>query len=163
VVARSAGRYLVIAFFDTRAEARGALLAAPIEASSESGEGAFGMLASDDHGRPETVCSSGRTVERSHIGAVLGLIASALLGGVMPARTHFFGTLSDLTTDDVVRFGAELEAGHAAVAALAPRTRADRLVVLLTGLGGKTEIHQLSVRALLGTASTDSPSDSIRW
>jgi hypothetical protein len=71
----------------------------------------------------------------------------------MPARDRFFDTGSDLTTDDIVRFGVELEAGHSAVAALAARSRADRIVVLLAGLGGKTEIHHLSRRALRKAAS----------
>jgi hypothetical protein len=160
VVARSAGSYLVIAFFDTRAEARGAMLAATIEASNESREGRFGMLASDDRGRPEAVGCGEHTQPR--LGAVLGVIASALLGGVMPTRNHFFDTGSDLTTDDVVRFGAELEAGHAAVAALAPRARADRILVLLAGLGGKTEIHRLSGRAPREGTSAGSAGDSVR-
>jgi hypothetical protein len=157
VVARSDGSYLVIAFFETRAQAQGAMLAAAIEAARE---GRFGMLASDARGRPEAVGCG----EHTHPGirAVLDVIASALLGGVLPARNHFFDTGSDLTTDDVVRFGAEVEAGHAAVAALAARARADRIVVLLAGLGGKTEIHHLSALALREAASAGHADPSIR-
>jgi hypothetical protein len=159
VVARSAGSYLVIAFFETRAEAHRAMLAAAIEASDEAREGRFGMLASDDRGRPEAVGCG----EHTHPGiAVLDVIASALLGGVLPARNHFFDTGSDFTTDDVVRFGAELEAGHASVAALATRARADRILVLLAGLGGKTEIHHVSGRALREAASAGSAGRSVR-
>jgi hypothetical protein len=148
VVARSAGSYLVIAFFESRAEAHDAMLAAAIEANGESRRGRFGMLASDDRGRPEAVGGGGHTDDHPRLGAVLGQISAALRGGVMPARNHFFDPRSDLTTDDVVRFGAELDAGNVAVAALAARPRADRIVVLLAGLGGKTEIHHLSGRAL---------------
>jgi len=152
VVARTAGSYLVIAFYETDAEARDAMLAAAVEAGDESREGRIGILTSGDRGRPE-VGGRVRTDEHPRIAPVLSVIASALLGGVLPARSHFFDTESDLTTDDVVRIGAELEAGRAAVAALAPRSRADRIVVLLTGLGGKTEIHYLSDRALRDSAS----------
>jgi hypothetical protein len=149
VVEQSAGGYLVIAFFETRAAARDAMLAASFEASYESQEEPFGMLASDDRGRPEVLGSVGKRMDdRPLIAAVLGVIASALLAGAKPARIHFFDRRSDVTTDDVVRFGVELDAGHAAVAALARRARADRILVLLAGLGGKTEIHRLSGRAL---------------
>jgi hypothetical protein len=153
VIASGTGSYLVIAFFETRAEARDALLAASIEASTESRNGWIGMLALGDRGGPEVVFSGEHTGARSTFGAVLGVIASALLGGVMPPRSHFFDSSSDLTTDDVVRFGAELEAGHPAVAVLARRARADRILVLLAGLGGKTEIHRLTDRALREAAS----------
>jgi hypothetical protein len=156
VVARSAGSYLVIAFFESRAEAGGAMLAAAIEANSASRQGRFGMLASDDRGRPEAVgCGENRDCH-ARLGAVLGQISAALRGGVMPARNHFFDPRSELTTDDVVRFGAELDAGNVAVAALAARPSADRIVVLLAGLGGKTEIHRLSDRALREAASAGS-------
>jgi hypothetical protein len=153
VVAHSGGACLVIALFETGAQAREAMLAATIEADEESREGSIGMLASDDRGQPAVVAGGEPTGERPRIAGVLGMIASALLGGVMPARDRFFDARSDLTTDDVVRFGAELEAGHAAVAALAHRGRADRIVVFLTELGGKTELHRLSDQALRRAAS----------
>jgi hypothetical protein len=139
VVARSTGRYLVVAFFATGTEARAAMLAARLEASRES----IGLLAADERGHPGM-----EAADPGGVDAVLVAIASALQSGVMPARIHFFDPGSDFTADDVVRFGVELEAGHAAIVALAPRARADRLVVLFAGLGGKTEIHHLSDRAL---------------
>jgi hypothetical protein len=154
VVAASAGGYLVVALFETRAQALDAMRAVIIEQGDEAREGRIGMFASDDHGRPEVLGGGEGPDEHACLGAVLGAIASALLGGVMPARAHFFDARSDLSTDDVVRFGVELDAGHAAVAALASRTRADRILVLLAGLGGKTELHRLSGRALREAASS---------
>lgn len=154
MVAASAGGYLVVALFETRAQALDAMRAVIIEQGDEAREGRIGMFASDDHGRPEVLGGGEGPDEHACLGAVLGAIASALLGGVMPARAHFFDARSDLSTDDVVRFGVELDAGHAAVAALASRTRADRILVLLAGLGGKTELHRLSGRALREAASS---------
>jgi hypothetical protein len=56
----------------------------------------------------------------------------------MPRRSHFFDAGSDLSTDDIARLGAELDAGQAAVAVLDGRPQTDRAIVLLTRLGGKT-------------------------
>ena len=93
------------------------------------------------------------------VGAVLGVIALALAGRVMPERGPFFDARSDLSTDDVARFGAELDAGQAAVAVLGlgqgqgQGPDADRAVVALAGLGGKTEVHLLTERALRQAAA----------
>ena len=82
------------------------------------------------------------------------------LGGVLPDRSNFFDARSDLTTDDVVRFGAELEAGHAAVAVLDRRSPAEQVIVSLAGLGGKAEIHRLTAGGLrLAAASAGSLPD----
>ena len=91
------------------------------------------------------------------VGPLLDLIATAITGGVLPRRTEFLDEESDLTIDDVLRIGIELEAGHIAVFVLstvhgssttmhAPRTR--RVLAGLTDLGGKVEMHRLSQRAL---------------
>jgi len=71
----------------------------------------------------------------------------------MPARDHLFDSRSDLSTDDVARIGAELEAGHAVIAVIGRRRRAERAVVGLTDLGGKTESHRITRRALQYAAS----------
>ena len=81
----------------------------------------------------------GAADEAPEIGVVLGVIAGALRDDVMPARRDFFDTNSELTTDDVARLGAELDAGQAVVAVLERRKRAEGIVVRLTGLGGRTE------------------------
>jgi hypothetical protein len=159
VAVRSAGSYLVVAFFDTRAETTDALLAATIDASKESREGEIGMLALDELGNPEAI--NGERTDPSSMG-VLRVIASALLGGVMPLRSHFFGTGSDLSTDDVVRFGAELDAGHAAVIAVATRARADRILVSLARFGGRTEMHHVSDRVVRRAASAVAASPGSR-
>ena len=143
------GKQLVIAFFDDPAAGEVAARVLAKEASAEGKQGTVGMLALDEEGKVEV----GRLGDRLSddgpgIGAVLGTIALALLGGVMPRRGRFFDARSDLSTDDIVRFGAELEAGRAAVAILDRRSQADRVVVQLTRLGGKTEVHSLTSRAL---------------
>ena len=84
---------------------------------------------------------------------MLGVIALALAGGVMPERGHLFDARSDLSTDDVARFGAELDAGQAAVAVLGHGADAERAVVELTGLGGKAELHRLTEQALRQAAA----------
>lgn len=107
------------------------------------------MLTLDDNGNIEIAKLGTRTADGgTGIGAVLGTIASAISGGVMPRRGHFFDARSDLSTDDIARLGAELEAGHSAVAVLDRRERAKRAVVELVELGGKAEIHRLTSRAL---------------
>jgi len=60
---------------------------------------------------------------------------------------------SEQTIDDIARIGAEVAAGHAAVAVLEERPAAERLVVRLAELGGRTEVHRLTNRALQQAAT----------
>jgi len=139
-----AGRHLVIAFFASPAAGEVATRALGKQAS-----GSVGVLTLDQYGKVETARLGSRTArDGPGVGAVLGVIALAIAGGLMPERGHFFDAQSDLSTDDIARFGAELEAGQAAVAVLDQGPDAERAVVELTGLGGKTEVHVLTARAL---------------
>jgi hypothetical protein len=155
---RNGGRRFVIAFFETRVAGLGAARKLSREQESAGKRGVVGMLALDDLGRPDlSELGDPATGEGPGIGAVLGAIASALVGGVLPPKDHFFDARSDLTTDDIARIGAELEAGHVAVAVLDRRSPAERIVYPLTELGGKTEIHRLSAQALRQAAEALGP------
>ena len=144
-----AGAHLVIAFFASPAAGEVAARALEKQASARGRGGSVGLLALDQRGKVATARLGSRTAgDGPGVGAVLGVIALALAGGVLPERGHFFDARSDLSTDDVARFGAELEAGQAAVAVLGQGPDADRAVVELTRLGGKTEAHLLTEQAL---------------
>jgi hypothetical protein len=108
------------------------------------------VLSHDGAGSPDVTAfgTHGVADDARGIARLLSVIGSALLGGVMPARSHFLDDGSELTIDDIARFGAELEAGHAAVAVLEERPVAERLVVRLAELGGRTEVHRLTNTAL---------------
>jgi hypothetical protein len=151
---RRGGKHLVIALFDN--PVAGEVVARML--ANDAGTGGrpetVGMLALEDDGKIAVAKLGARTTAGdTGVGAVLGMIALALSGGVMPKRHHFFDASSDLSTDDIARLGAELEAGEAAVAILDRRPQAERAVVWLTGLGGRTEVHHLTSGALRQAAS----------
>lgn len=145
---RTDGKRFVIAFFETRAA--GVAVARSLAEPPLDDDGhPVGVLAHDDAGGPDVMAFGDVGADDPRgIARLLGVIGSALLGGVMPARHHFLDDASELTTDDIARIGAEIEAGHAAVAVLEERRVAERLVVRLADLGGRTEVHRLTERAL---------------
>jgi hypothetical protein len=151
---QGAGRELVVAFFASPAAGEVAARALGKQASARGRTGTVGLLMLDKQGKVATAKLGGRIAsDGPGVGMVLGVIALALAGGVMPERGHFFDARSDLSTDDVTRFGAELDAGQAAVAVLEQSPAAERAVVELTGLGGKAETHWLTERALRQAAA----------
>jgi hypothetical protein len=145
----SSGKQLVIAFFANPAAGEVAARVLAGEASEAGRPGTVGALVLDARGKIEAAKLGDLTsLEGPGVGAVLGVIATAVSGGVMPNRGHFFDARSDLSTDDLARIGAELEAGAAAVAVLEAGPHAERVVVRLAGLGGRTEVHGLTGQAL---------------
>ena len=82
------------------------------------------------------------------VGAILRLVADAVDGGVLPQRRHFLDQESELLTDDVARIGAELEGGRSAVALLGGVHSAEEAIVAFTELGGRTEVHRISMAAI---------------
>lgn len=145
---RSNGKRFVIAFFETRAAGVTAARALAEPPASGGTPRAVGVLAGAG-GDPEvSTFGGGRADDLQGVARLLGVIGSALLGGVMPPRSHFLDEGSELTTDDISRIGAELEAGHAAVAILEERVLAQRSVVRLVELGGRTEVHRLTDHAV---------------
>lgn len=146
---RIGGKQLVIAFFDN--PAAGEVVARTLMGHMDPPRrpGVVGVLALDSRGKVASSRLGDRAAEDGPgIGAVLGVIALALSGDVLPEQGPLFDARSDLSTDDVARFSAELEAGQAAVAVLEPRPQAERAVVELAELGGKTEVHSLTATAL---------------
>lgn len=148
MVEPNSGRWLVMAFFETRVAGIVAARTLVQEARSKGREVLVGALTLDDAGTPVVTNLEGLPDDAPGVGTVLAAIAEAVRAGVLPARRDVFDSCSELTTDDIARIGAELEAGHAVVAVLEPRTRAEGIVVRLTGLGGKAEVHHLTGRAL---------------
>ena len=152
---RRGGKQLVIAFFASPAAGEVAARALGKQESARGRGGSVGLLTLDKRGKVATAKLGSRTAgDEPGVGAVLGVIALALAGGVLPERGHFFDAQSDLSTDDVARFGAELDAGQAAVAVLGHSADAEHAVVELTGLGGKAEVHRLTERALRQAAES---------
>ena len=149
MVRTESGRRLVIAFFEASRARDVASLMLLGGAPPEETRGTVGVLALDDRDRVDVPILGDRTTDDGPgIGAVIGAIGLALAGRDPPRHGPFFDAGSDLSTDDIARFGAELEAGQAAVAVL-ERGGATALAVLeLTGLGGKTEVHWLTSGAL---------------
>ena len=149
LVRARAGKDLVIAFFDNPGAGEVVARVLAEEARAVGKRGTVGMLMFNPEGRIDVARLGDRTAEGTPgVGAVLGMIAAALTGGVLPRRGRFLDVRSDLSTDDVARFGAELDAGQAAVAVLDVRPEAERVIVRLTELGGKTEAHRLTRRGL---------------
>ena len=147
---RSGGKRLVIAFFETRAAGQGAAA----EFTSETNNQVVGLLSRDRDGLLDyTEFGAFPSDDASDVRVVLGVVALALTGGTMPSRGWFLDARSDLSTDDVLRIGAELEADHAAIAVVEPRKLAESAVLRLTELGGKTESHRITDRGLQRAAS----------
>lgn len=150
----STGKQLVVAFFANPAAGSVAHRVLADEARDAARPGTIGVLVLDDTGKIEAAQLGDPTSpEGPGVGVVLGVIAMAIEGGVMPRRGHFFDPSSELSTDDVARIGAELDAGAAAVAVLEAVPRAEGAVVRLVGLGGRTEVHSLTDHALQRAAS----------
>lgn len=115
----------------------------------EGGSGSVGILLLDPAGSVDLGRLGDRRKEGAPgVGSVLGAIAAAISGSVVPKQGNFLDATSDLSTDDIARFAADLEAGEAGVAVLARPPESEEVIVQLTNLGGKTEVHHLTRAAL---------------
>ena len=151
---RCGGKLLVLAFFASPAAGEVAARVLAREAREAERPGTVGALMLDARGKVDAAkLGDPASSDGPGVGAVLGVIAMALSGGVLPRRGHFFDAGSDLSTDDVARFGAELDADAAAVAVLEAGPQAERVLVRLAELGGRTEVHGLTGRALRQAAA----------
>lgn len=155
------GKWLVVAFFEppAAAEAVGRLLGRRLRRGAS--EGSVGVLTFDLRGRPVLQPLPG-ACRTCGVGAVLGALATALGGRVPPRTGPLFGSGSDLTTDDVARFAAELEAGQVLVAVLDGRREADWAVVALAESGGRAEMHRVTTRALRHAADISATGETAR-
>ena len=147
-------RHLVIAFFDNAAAGAIAVRVLGKDPCCTGDTGTVGMLLIGSDGSIDLGKLGVRTTGGSAgIGAVLGVIASAISGEVVPERGGLLDADSDLSTDDVARFAADLESGEAGVAVLTRPSGSEEAIVRLTELGGKTEIHHLTRGALRRAAA----------
>ena len=154
----SGAKDFVVAFFDDVDEGEAAARRLALEGILEQAEGTIGLLTLDAQGKVRSSRLGDRVSEHGpEVGSVLGSIALAITGGVLPKRGRFFDSRSNLTTDDIARFGAHLDAGQALVAVLCRHGSATDAIVALTQLGGKTEAHRLTGRALWRAAATPVP------
>lgn len=137
---------LVVCFFDDADTGRAAARAA---AEAGARRRNIGLLSRGVGAEIETSqLGRSRGGGSEGVGAMLSLIATAITGRVMPTRHHFLDADSELTTDDIVRLGVEVDAGHAAVLVLEDRDRAERVIVRLTEIGGKAESHRITDSAV---------------
>jgi hypothetical protein len=147
---------LIIAFFENPAAAEVAARAMErrLAVTERHVDAVVGLLSLDPSGRVITAKLGRRAGEDGPgVGAVLGFIALAMTATTLPASGELLDARSELSTDDVARFGAALDSGLAAVAVLEPQERSERAVLHLAELGGKVELHRLTERGILQAAS----------
>jgi hypothetical protein len=146
---RGGGRRLVLAFFDCPAVGDAVVRVLEQAPGIAASGGTVGCLTLGLHGDGSVSRLGPRTAPGGPgVGAVLGVVACALTDGTSVAPGSLFDGGSDLSTDDLARFAAELEAGQTMVAVLDRRSGAERAVLELAGFGGKVEVHWLSHGAL---------------
>ncbi len=161
-----AKKQLVLAFFDREAIADGAVneLKNWDKADKDIKLGAIGVLVKDDKGKIKQYKLGSR---RWGIGAVLGVIAGvlsggltilggAVIGGVIGA---FFHKGLGLSKDDLARIDKQLDGGKAAVGVLVTDAEAAGVSAKLKELGGVPETHEVSEEAVeqAATAVAETP------
>jgi hypothetical protein len=160
---RSGGRRLVVAFFEHPAAADAAARLLKQRPRTVGPGGTVGVLTGELTGEPRggLVAPAGLRGrgDDSGVGAVLGGIICALSGRDPPTPDELFGAGSDLSVGDLARFAAELEAGGALVAILARRRGAERAILVLTGCGGRAELHWVVGQAASPGHGRSSPLD----
>jgi hypothetical protein len=85
------------------------------------------------------------------VGLVGGVVAGAVLGGAGGALTH---EGLGLSKTDLERYGAEMDAGHAAVGVMAGAAEAQDTLAFLESWGGKAEAHAVTAEAGAAAAPT---------
>lgn len=137
-------KHLVLAFFEPAA-AETAVHLLEVGLGTDVKVCTVGQLGHDSRGRViADKLGPLITGTTAAVGAVLGVIAQALTRGEIPDRALLLDEGSALSTDDVVRIGAELDAGAAAVAVLGDARTAESALVELTRMGGRAEIHGMT-------------------
>jgi len=146
-MARSGGRRLAVAFFERPAGADAAARLLERRPWAVGPGGTVGVLTGDPRGGFVARIGLRGWRDYSGVSAVLGGITCALSGPDPRTPDELFGAGSDLSADDLARFAAELESGGALVAVLARRRVADRAILVLTGCGGRAELHRVAGQA----------------
>ena len=150
-----AKKQLVLAFFANEATADEAVNAIKgwDKASKEVKLGAIGVLVKDDKGKIKTHKLGKR---KTGGGAVLGVLAAVLTGGVSllggavagGILGAFFHKGLGMSKDDLARINSELDGGKAAVGILAGADEAAGVTAKLAELGGVPETHEVSDEAV---------------
>jgi hypothetical protein len=150
-----AKQQLVLAFFENEAAADQAVdgMKQWDKASKEIELGAIGILVKDDKGKIKTHKLGKR---KTGGGAVLGVLAAVLTGGVSllggavagGILGAFFHKGLGMSKDDLARIDGELDGGKAAVGILAQPDEAAGVTAKLAELGGAPETHEVSDEAV---------------
>jgi hypothetical protein len=150
-----AKKQLVLAFFANEAAADEAVnqIKGWDKASKEVKLGAIGVLVKDDKGKIKTHKLGKR---KTGGGAVLGVLAAVLTGGVSllggavagGILGAFFHKGLGMSKDDLARINGELDGGKAAVGILAGPDEAAGVTAKLAELGGAPETHEVSDEAV---------------
>ncbi len=136
------GRLFIVAFFDNPAAASVATRAALQAGATTSDVLDVGLLALDAAGGIVVSTTRGGEPQRDgRLQVAVGRLAHAATSQdhVEADPTNWFPL--DLTNEDVARIVAELEAGQGAVAVISDRSDGHSLVLCLTGLGRRVEVH----------------------
>jgi hypothetical protein len=150
-----AKKQLVLAFFANEAAADEAVnqIKGWDKASKDVKLGAIGVLVKDDKGKIKTHKLGKR---KTGGGAVLGVLAAVLTGGVSllggavagGILGAFFHKGLGMSKDDLARINSELDGGKAAVGILAGADEAAGVTAKLAELGGAPETHEVSDEAV---------------
>ena len=150
-----AKKQLVLAFFENEAAADEAVkeIKQWDKASKDVKLGAIGVLVKDDKGKIKTHKLGKR---KTGAGAVLGVLAAVLTGGVSllggavagGILGAFFHKGLGMSKDDLARIDGELDGGKAAVGILAQPDEAAGVTAKLAELGGAPETHEVSDEAV---------------
>jgi hypothetical protein len=161
---------LVIAFFDSEVAADQAAesLRSWEKASEEMKLGAIGVLVKDENGKVKDHKLGKREGKKgAGIGSILGLIAAvptgglSLVGGAVGGAVgggvlgEFFHKGLKMSDEDATRINGELDAGHAAVGALAEWDMAELVSGQLKDLGGTPEVHEVTEEAQKAAAAAE--------
>jgi uncharacterized membrane protein len=166
-------QHLVLVFFEDEKAADRAVeaLQAWDKCSDEIKYGAIGVLVKGSDGKlKEHKFGPRQAGKGAGIGVILGLVAVllpgvGLLGGVVAgaALGAIGGGLTHeglgLSKQDLQRIAAELDAGHAAVGAMAGEDERQATMDFLESWNGRAEAHEVTA-AVTGTAAAEPPPGS---
>lgn len=157
-----AKKQLVLAFFETESAADNAVneLKNWDKASKDVKLGAIGVLVKDDKGKVKTHKLGSR---QWGIGAVLGVIAAVLTGGLSLLGGALLGGIAGaffhkglgMSKEDLARIDSQLNDGKAAVGVLAAPDEAAGVSAKLAELGGKPETHEVTDEAVEQAAAVE--------
>jgi len=166
-------QHLILAFYDKEEDADRAAeaLQAFDKASEEVKYGAIGVLVKGPDGRIKEHKMGPRvTAKGVGIGVLFGLLvaampAVALVGGIVGGGVigGIIGALSHkglgLSNEDLKRYSAELDAGHAAVGVMADESESQSTIEMLQGWGGRVEAIPVSEEALAAAQAAADAAD----